>query len=206
MNRLAVVCVLAVLALICFSCASSKNLASPSTFKISKITFAKGNNETEDFDVLLTPTDIFSTQDDKIVSHIEFANLTGSHELKWEWYDANGDLYMASKSHPIEAPDGKYIAKGTAWHTISLQGEKAELYPGIWNVKIFFDDEFMTSEKFIVEKSIQAFDRKGYAVFHLHGDANERAKLCILVLFGLLFNTTVNIERLVKLSGAAMLH
>lgn len=167
MNRLIIVCIFIVLSFFYFSCISSKDINPESTFKISKITFAKGINETETYNIIVTPSETFSTQDTEIVSHVEYANMSGDHEVRWEWYDANNKLYSASETFHIKTSEGNYIVKGEVWDKLPINGKKAEQLPGTWNVKIFFDNKFMTSEKFILNKPRQILslpERKGFAV------------------------------------------
>ena len=86
MNRLVFILSLALLSLIFFACSSSRNIKSIPPFQISKIILAKGINKTGPYAFPVDPSNTFDTQDSEIVSYVEYANLVGDHELKWEWY------------------------------------------------------------------------------------------------------------------------
>jgi len=167
MNRLIIVLSIILLSLFCYACSSSRNVKSMPPFRISKITLARGINQAGPYAFPVEPSDTFNTQDSEIVSYIEFANLVGDHELRWEWHDPSNNLYSVSKNHLLSASEGKYISKGTAWHIISLEEIKAQKHTGKWNVNIFLDNELFTSRTFKLEGARPKAglpERKGYAV------------------------------------------
>jgi hypothetical protein len=123
---------------------------------------AKGIDVTGPRDILLNPTDIFSIQDAEIISHITFENLSGKHKVKWDWYAPSGDLYYSTGNHPLEASSGTYIEEGSAWHKISVSGEKAQEYPGDWKVDIYLDNQLLASRAFELKPVLAK--RKSYAV------------------------------------------
>lgn len=137
-----------ILSLLVFACSSTTAVKKQPQFRVEEITLAKGIDDTGSHDVLVNPTTIFSTQDSQIISHIKFENLSGKHDFRWEWYDPNGDLYYSTLNYPVEPASGKYAKEGTAWHKISLKGEKAQKYPGYWKVNIYVDNALIASKGF----------------------------------------------------------
>ena len=148
MNKLKVASIFLFLSLFVFACSSTGVVRKPPAFRVAEITLGKGIDDTGSHYILLNPTTTFSTQDPEIISHVKFENLSGKHEFKWEWYDANGNLYFSTRNYPLEASRGKYIEEGTAWHKISVRGEKAQNYPGEWKVNIYLDDALIASKIF----------------------------------------------------------
>jgi hypothetical protein len=148
--------------LLVFACSSTKWAEKAPSFRVTDMTLAKGIDVTGPRDILLDPTDTFSILDAEIISHIAFENLSGKHKVKWEWYDPNGDLYYSTGNHPLEASEGKYIEEGSAWHTISVRGEKAMEYPGDWKVALSLDNHLLASRAFAITPVVA--QRKSYAV------------------------------------------
>jgi uncharacterized caspase-like protein len=54
--------------------------------------------------------------------------------------------------------NGNYLKKCTAWHKITIKGNKAQDMPGNWEVRVFFDNDMVESKKFsiLAEKAIMA--------------------------------------------------
>jgi TolB-like protein len=145
MSKLKAASIFLFLPLLVFACSSTGVVRKPPVFRVAEITLGKGIDDTGSHDILLNPTTTFSTMDPEIISHVKFENLSGKHEFKWEWYDANGNLYYSTQNYPLETSRGKYIEEGTAWHKISVRGEKAQNYPGDWKVKFYLDDALIAS-------------------------------------------------------------
>ena len=148
MSKLKAASIFLFLPLLVFACSSTGVVRKPPVFRVAEITLGKGIDDTGSHDILLNPTTNFSTMDPEIISHVKFENLSGKHEFKWEWYDANGNLYYSTQNYPLETSRGKYIEEGTAWHKISVRGEKAQNYPGDWKVKFYLDDALIASKPF----------------------------------------------------------
>ena len=88
------------------------------------------------------------TGDDKQISaFIACRNLSGSHLLKWEWYTPDRKLYI-SESIPFSTRTGTFRRNVSAWHSIKIKGEQAELFQGNWRVKVYYDDLPMASATF----------------------------------------------------------
>jgi hypothetical protein len=85
-------------------------------------------------------------------------NVVGSHKVRWEWYDPTGKLYYATGNTRVKASKGNYLKKCTAWHKLTIFGDKAQDMPGEWELKVYYDNDMMEAKKFsiIAEKAIAA--------------------------------------------------
>jgi hypothetical protein len=97
------------------------------------------------------PTSTFSTEDSEVIAHLKMENICGRHKLRWDWYDPEDNLYTSSGNLPIKTSRDMYLPEASAWHRLSIQGDKAEDYPGQWEVRVFFDDTLMGSTPFILK-------------------------------------------------------
>ena len=140
------------------ACSSNKQVRKPPPFRVVKTTLAKGIDDKGTAGIPLNPTTTFSTEDSEIISHVKLRNLSGKHALRWEWYDSQGNLYYATKDYPIMTSKGKYAEDTTAWHKISLRGERAQKYPGDWKVNIYLDHALIASKAFEIKP-----EQSGYA-------------------------------------------
>jgi len=98
--------------------------------------------------ILGEATNIFSTDDQEIISYIQLSNVTGVHNLKWEWYDPKGALYDVSQDYPVMVSKGKFVETVSAWHKISVKGEKAQNFPGKWTVNVYLDNKRIAANAF----------------------------------------------------------
>jgi len=98
--------------------------------------------------VLGEATNQFSTNDQEIISFIKLRNVTGVHNLRWEWYDPKGTLYDVSQDYPVVVSRGKYVDSISAWHKISVKGEKAQNLPGKWKVNVYLDNQRIAANAF----------------------------------------------------------
>lgn len=140
--------------LLCFgvSCSGSKTIRKPPEFKVFKSTLAKDVSETKTAGVPVNSSDSFTTQDEKVVSLIQLKNITGKHKIRWEWFLPDGSLYYASKESAVKALDGKFIKDTSVWHRMYINKEKASAYPGTWRVKVFFDDDIISTKNFEIKE------------------------------------------------------
>lgn len=152
MNRLKASFILLILPLFVFACSSTREIRQPPHFGVVKTTLAEGIDDKGTAGVPLNLTTTFSTLDSEIISHVELRNLSGKHNLRWEWYDSNGNLYYATENYPIETSKEKYVEQVTASHKISLKSERAQEYPGNWKVNIYLDDAVIASNAFEVTR------------------------------------------------------
>ena len=94
--------IIVLLAFLLFSCAGKSQNVKPAEFKLVKTTLAKDTKASGGIDQPLVPTQTFSTADEKVIAHVEFANLSGKHKIQWKWYDPDGRLYYASKKYQFK--------------------------------------------------------------------------------------------------------
>jgi Caspase domain len=141
------------------SCSSSKKVQDPE-FKILEIKLAKGINDAGKREVVLNPTDTFSSVDTAVVAHVNFANLSGKHRVHWKWFSPDGKLYYTTNKIPIKTPKGKYAQDASTWHKISIHGDRAQHLPGQWRVELHFDNSPIASKHFEIKTDISdiAFD------------------------------------------------
>lgn len=97
------------------------------------------------------PSSKFSPNDPEVISYIRLNNVTGSHYLRWEWYDPQGRVYETSKSYPIHVSEGNYVEDLRAIHKISLKGERAQKIPGKWTVYVYYDNNRIAGNSFEIE-------------------------------------------------------
>ena len=143
--------ILLILPLFIFACSSTKQVQKKPPSKFTGVTLSKGVDDTGTIGIPLEPTTTFSTQDDEVIAHLKFENISGKHKLRWDWYDPNGNLYYSTGNFPVMTSRGKYVREATAWHRLSIQGDKAANYPGEWEVKVYFDDELLESKRFVMK-------------------------------------------------------
>ena len=70
------------------------------------------------------------------------------HKVRWEWYGPDKKLYYTTGNTRIKPSSGKYTKQLTAWHNLSIQGDKAQEMPGEWQLKVYFDNEMLDAKKF----------------------------------------------------------
>ena len=133
-----------------FSC-SSKNMVKKSPPpKFQGLVLTKDIDDSGVIDVPVGSTSEFDVEDKQAVALLTLENMTGSHNLRWEWVAPDGSVYLATQNYPVKANEGKYLPTVTAWYRISLKDEPASNSPGKWSVKIFIDDELIDSKSFMV--------------------------------------------------------
>ncbi|MEW6378497.1 MAG: caspase family protein [bacterium] len=104
------------------------------------------------------PSSTFSAEDAQVIAHLKIENLTGKHQLRWEWYNPDGSLYCASRNFPVGASKGRYLPQASAWHKLSVHGDKAQTCQGQWVVKVFCDDALIGSAPFSLQAPAEAAD------------------------------------------------
>lgn len=142
-----------------FSCSSKRDLNEPE-FKVLEFRLAKGIDESGEKDILLNPTDTFSSVDTTVVAYVSFADLSGKHNVSWKWYSPDGMLYYKTENIILKVPKGQYASEASAWHKISIDGDRAQHYPGQWKVELHFDNSLISSKYFKLQTDISdiAFD------------------------------------------------
>jgi len=150
LNHLKALFIILLLSFLVFACGSTKTTIKQPQFKIVKATLAKGIYDKGTHAVPRNPTTFFSTDDTQVISHIKLENLSGRHNIRWDWYKPDGNLYSSTGNYPIGAKKGKYRKESSAWHKMLIKGDKAENYPGKWRVDVLFDNELLASSKFML--------------------------------------------------------
>jgi caspase domain-containing protein len=146
------------LALLVASCGSKKNIQKTPPFNFGGTTFSKRIDSGSGLGVPSQVTDQFSVNDKEVYAHLKLENVSGAHKVRWEWYDPSGRLYYATDNTTVKASRGNYLKKCTAWHKLTIFGDKAQEMPGEWELKVFYDNDMMETKKFsiLAEKAIMA--------------------------------------------------
>ncbi len=152
MNRLKISFIFLIVILFIFACASTKQVEKKPPFKFEGPILTKGIDTKGTIGTATEPTITFNTEDSEAIALLKFANLSGKHNLRWEWYDPAGKLYYSTGNFPIRTSRGKYLKKASAWHRISIQGDPAVNYPGNWEVRVFLDGELIESKSFVLTR------------------------------------------------------
>jgi len=137
------------------SCGGSKTIQKTPKFRYVGTTLSKSVSVSGNLGVPTTATNRFSTKDKAVFAHLNLENLSGSHKVRWEWYGPDGKLYYATGNTRVKASRGHYTKQCTAWHNLSIQGDKAQEMPGEWQLKVYFDNDMLEAKKFsIVEEKV----------------------------------------------------
>jgi len=146
---------LPVLILMVISCGGSKTIQKTPEFRYAGTTLSKSVSVSGNLGVPTTATNRFSTKDKAVFAHLNLENLSGSHKVRWEWYGPDGKLYYATGNTRVKASRGHYTKQCTAWHNLSIQGDKAQEMPGEWQLKVYFDNDMLEAKKFsIIEEKV----------------------------------------------------
>ena len=154
--RNAITCLLLpVLLLMVVSCGGSKTIQKTPKFRYAGTTLSKSVSISGELGVPTTETNRFSTKDKAVFAHLSLENLSGSHKVRWEWYGPDGKLYYATGNTRVKASRGHYTKQCTAWHSLSIQGDKAQEMPGESQLKVYLDNDMLEARKFsIIEEKV----------------------------------------------------
>jgi hypothetical protein len=135
---------------LCFgiSCTQTREIRNKPEIKFIKLTLSK---KIDDTGVTARPIDastIYSTGDKEIVALLQMENLSGKHDVRWEWYSPDGKLYYSTGNAVAKTSDQSFIREVTIWHRLSIAGEKAADLLGKWEAHVFLDDERMDIQYF----------------------------------------------------------
>lgn len=86
------------------------------------------------------------------VSWLRLGPISGPHDVQWEWYSPDGNLYDIT-FFMIEGPlisDTENIDQDTAYSYIDIEGSDAEHLTGDWWVDVYLDGEYLYTEDFII--------------------------------------------------------
>jgi len=141
-------CIFMLLLFLICACSAAKYKESQPPYEFEGMSLSKGIDRRGDVAVGRELTTSFTTDDPEVISLLRFKNISGKHYLRWEWYAPKGELYYATDNYPIGISEGKYRKELTAWHRLSISGDKAASYPGEWQVKAYMDDDLIISLPF----------------------------------------------------------
>jgi len=146
------------LMLLIASCGSSKTIQKAPSFYYGGTTISKAISSQGGLDAPSQVTDQFSVTDKAVYAHLKLENVAGSHKVRWEWYDPSGKLYYATDNTRVKASKGSYLKQCTAWHKLTIFGDKAQEMPGEWELRVYYDNDMMEAKKFsiIAQKAIAA--------------------------------------------------
>lgn len=149
-RNIAIVLLLPALILIVISCGGSKTIQKTPKFRYTGTTLSKSVSDSGYLGIPATAANRFSTKDKAVFAHLNFENLSGSHKVRWEWYGPDGKLYYATGNTRVQASKGNFTKQCTAWHNLSIQGDKAQEMPGEWQLKVYFDNDILEAKKFSI--------------------------------------------------------
>jgi len=159
------------LILMVVSCSGSKTIQKTPKFRYTGTTLSKSVSDSGYLGIPATATNQFSTKDKAVFAHLSFENLSGSHKVRWEWYGPEGKLYYATGNTRVKASKGNYTKQCTAWHNLSIQGDKAQEMPGEWQLKVYFDNDILEAKKFsIVREKVVAVAAPAVATHRVFPD------------------------------------
>jgi hypothetical protein len=158
LSKVTIYPLLPVLFLMMVSCGGSKTIQKTPKFRYAGTTLSKSVSASGNLGVPTTVTNRFSTKDKAVYAHLNLENLSGNHKVRWEWYGPDGKLYYATDNTRVKVSKGNYTKQCTAWHYLSIQGDKAQEMPGEWQLKVYFDNDVLEAKKFsiIAEKIVTA--------------------------------------------------
>jgi len=154
-NQLICLLILA-LTLMMISCGGSKTIQKTPKFRYAGTTLSKSVSTSGNLGIPSSATNRFSAKDKAVYAHLKLENLSGNHKVRWEWYGPDKKLYYTTGNTRVKASTGKFTKQLTAWHNLSIQGDKAQEMPGEWQVKVYFDNDMLDAKKFsiIAEKVV----------------------------------------------------
>lgn len=135
----------------CAGLPAAKQTAKPPTAKLEAALTAKGVVRMETTSDPRDVSGLFRVDEEQVVFWVKLGELSGIHQLRWEWYAPSGELYVASADYAVNS-DGKSRPYSTAWHKIAIKGEKAATLPGKWQVRLFLDGEPAATSTFFLRK------------------------------------------------------
>lgn len=125
---------------------SSTNIR-PSSAKFNSTILTNDVRVEKDGSLPVNDTDVFSRDDNHAIMWVRLEDISGSHSLRWDWFDPSGKLYYSSGEYNINI-DGRQRRANTSWHKIGIKDEKAAMLPGKWEAKLYLDGKTIASKKF----------------------------------------------------------
>jgi hypothetical protein len=135
--------------------APNKGIQSSSPgFEFVEATLSRDIEKKGQESIPLGQTTAFYTNDTEVIFRIKIANVSGTHQIRWDWHQADGSLYHSTGNQPIRIASGKYRKEMSLWHRISLYGEAAVKHPGRWRVNVSMNNDILASQSFEIKPEI----------------------------------------------------
>lgn len=136
------------------SCSTSGTQITKPAVTFLGIYLSKEVQRQGDVGIPASKTQTYLVSDKEVVALVSFKNLHGVINIRWEWFSPDGNLYLSTAAKTIKSSEGKYFHEFSAWHSLSIKGDKAATMPGTWSVHIYLNDEILDLRKFnIVEET-----------------------------------------------------
>lgn len=133
---------------IAVSCMQTKEIRKQPDIKFVRLTLSKKIDDSGVTAKSIDASTIYSTADKEVVALLQLENLSGKHDVRWEWYSPDGKLYYSTGNAVAKASDKSFIRDVTIWHRLSIAGEKAAGFLGKWEAHVFLDDERIDTQYF----------------------------------------------------------
>ncbi|OGW16033.1 MAG: hypothetical protein A2035_00615 [Nitrospirae bacterium GWA2_42_11] len=143
------------------ACSHVKEIKTLPSLSLEKVVISRGIDIKDNTAIPLNPTLTFSTEDREVIASVKLTNLTGRHLLRWDWIDPEDKLYYSTDDYPLNTPEGKYKEEVSAWHRLSIKGDRVSEYPGDWQVNVYLDDSLIVSKDFKIEVDINTISGFG---------------------------------------------
>ena len=124
-----------------FSCAQTKEIRKKPTLNFVSLTLSRKIDDSGVIAKSIDTTSIYSSEDKEVIALIQLENLSGTHNIRWDWHSPDGELYYSTGNAVAKTSDKNFIRDVTIWHRLSIAGEKAADLTGKWEVHVFMDDE-----------------------------------------------------------------
>jgi hypothetical protein len=134
------------------ACSAGSSAVTKPAVTFLGVTLSKAVDKRKEIAVPVEPATTFSTNDKEAIALLAIKNLHYQIRLRWEWYGPDGALYYSTGNVSVKLSENKYIREFSAWHAMTIKGDKAGTMPGAWIVKVFMDDEYLDMKKFDIVK------------------------------------------------------
>ncbi len=151
MNKRNSLFIILILCLILVSCASTQEVRRPPVFRVADITLSKAVEVRNTTAAPANPATVFSPKDPEAFAFLNLKNLWGVHTLKWDWIDPEGRVYYSTGNYAVQSGEGKYLKEVTAWHKLTIRGDKAAKLLGQWTVNVYVDKDLVAVRKFRID-------------------------------------------------------
>ena len=145
---------LPIIATMVCACASKAPVIDRPSVTFRGLTLSKGITIKGNIAIPQEASRTFDTTDNAVVALLSFNNIFGIIKLRWDWFDPNGRLFFSKESKTIKSNEGMYFKEFSAWHVLTIAGDKVEKMPGQWALKIYMNDELLTQKTFFILEKI----------------------------------------------------